>query len=285
MKKANVWVILFVISISVTIYYQNRKDLVPPEIVTNGISDTSNPKNKTATDQSDRLINNSIKPQNDLRKPFSNHDLIEKLTSTGNAKDAFEAFQIVNRCVQGEEFIRASNLDPIDPKNKKSQAEFENEKNAVVQACDGISEQQKRARIENLKKAIEGNVKDSALEFMNLGPFGDMSALISRPKDPLVMEWKKQAVQQLEKEANLGHSTMFISLMHVYEEGVLVEKNLEMAATYGVARIEAQRLQGEKKSLMINKHLNSIQANMSSEKKKEIEAAGIKIAQSCCAKK
>ncbi len=147
MRKIYAGLVLLVALIFLSVNYLGKEEPISTETIKSKIVRT--PSSEVTVKNSDSLKSSATKPAQEFIKTSSNHDLIERLTSTGNAQDAFEAFLIVNRCIQAEEFVKAESLEPIDPKNRKSQVELEHERHAVVQACDSISEQQKRARFEN----------------------------------------------------------------------------------------------------------------------------------------
>jgi hypothetical protein len=105
-----------------------------------------------------------------------------------------------------------------------------------VALCSGMTERIRTSRLDHLDLAAKAGVMGADSAFLLEGPFGDPSALVSRPSDPLVMAWKQQAITQLTTQAANADVGSLINLYHGYLNGSnVVEKNPELALTYGRA--------------------------------------------------
>jgi hypothetical protein len=110
------------------------------------------------------------------------------------------------------------------------------ERNDQVALCSGMTERIRTSRLDHLALAAKAGVTGADSAFLLEGPFGDPSALVSRPSDPLVMAWKQQAITQLTTQAVNADVASLANLYHGYLNGSsVVEKNPELALTYGRA--------------------------------------------------
>jgi hypothetical protein len=84
--------------------------------------------------------------------------------------------------------------------------------------------------------AAKAGVDGADLAFLSAGPFGDPSALQSRPDDPLVLAWKKQALEQLREQAALGKLSSIMNLLSEYIQGDgIVAKDPATSLPYVIA--------------------------------------------------
>lgn len=103
--------------------------------------------------------------------------------------------------------------------------------------CGAMTERQRQSRLDYLEIAAQGGVPGAALAFAREGPFGDPSALETRPSDPLVREWKAQAAALLVRAAEAGGDIDAIFYLADASDGgsELIDKNPPQAFRYGVA--------------------------------------------------
>lgn len=156
---------------------------------------------------------------------------LERLAASGSADDAYAAYNLLDDCLvfqhEGRlpalEFERGSEMTPA-------------EKSAQQQLCADLTERQKSARLDYLAVAARGGVPGAATRFMQEGPFGDRSALRSRPDDPLVLAWKQQAIAQLTAQAEQAELSSVSTLMMAYlVDGEVVKKDAPQAYGYLLA--------------------------------------------------
>jgi hypothetical protein len=169
---------------------------------------------------------------------------VERLLATHRPEDAYRAYWLVADCaafnlsgdriVFDEEEIRQHTPGAL-PGFRGMSAE---EKRRDATLCAGMTERERQSRLDYLALAANAGVFGAAVNFANEGPFGDPSALQSRPDDPLVREWKATASAQLtqaaEAEADMG---AILYLADAYANGgPLTGKNPLLAYRYLVAR-------------------------------------------------
>jgi hypothetical protein len=116
--------------------------------------------------------------------PMPNQDLplnaqVERLLATRDPADALRAYWLIANC-----------------------AGFNTGHGARL--CGSLTERERQARLDYLAIALKAGVPGAATAFVAEGPFGDPSALQTRPDDPLVKEWKAAARAQLARAADSG---------------------------------------------------------------------------------
>lgn len=158
-------------------------------------------------------------------------DQIDRLIATRNPANALKAYWLVTDCIH---FQQWGNLPVFAfPVFREMTV---TEKSDEVKLCSGLTERLKTASLENLSYAVKNGVSGAAIAFLQAGPFGDKSALESRPNDPLIIEWKKQAIAQLTEIANNGDYMSVLVLANEYDSSNgVVENNPSLAFTYAIA--------------------------------------------------
>jgi hypothetical protein len=127
----------------------------------------------------------------------------------------------------------------------------------------------KTSRLDHLAFAASAGVQGADSAFLKAGPFGDPSALVSRPDDPLVKAWKQQAISQLTARAADADVGSLTTLYFEYLNGSeVVEANPDMALTYGAAlrAIHSQFGLGETMNPFSETGLRGIESKMSQER-------------------
>ena len=169
---------------------------------------------------------------------------IDRLIATRDPEKAMAAYRLVKDCAV---FNRDKDRLTFDMAELKGgwkgdslpgfRGMTEPEKQHDRKLCGGMTEHQRRSGLDYLAIALKAKVWGSAMAFAVEGPFGDPTALKTRPNDPLVQEWRTQAIAQLtsaaEEHAELGVLSM---LWAEYANGSdLLEKNALLAYRYGMA--------------------------------------------------
>ncbi|MFZ4873941.1 hypothetical protein ACL9RI_02560 [Janthinobacterium sp. Mn2066] len=139
---------------------------------------------------------------------------LERLAASGNPDDADAAYHLLDDCIyfnaEGHlpsvEFARGSELTA-------------GETAAEAKLCGGMTQSQKNSRLDFLAAAVKGGAYGATSSFLEAGPFGDPNALRDRPNDPLVLEWKRQAIAQLTERADDGEIIGATTLMKEYLRG------------------------------------------------------------------
>jgi len=132
---------------------------------------------------------------------------VERLLATRDPQNAYLAYMLVSACAM---FNRRHDLDLYDDKLRASRPMSADEKRQTLTLCGGMMERERLARLDYLAIAIEADVPGAALTFVSEGPFGDPSALETRPNDPLVREWKATAAAHMTRAAEAGHGATLV---------------------------------------------------------------------------
>lgn len=126
---------------------------------------------------------------------------LERLAATHAPDDAFAAYMLVMNCAA---FNHQHNDPVFDEKMREFRQAHPQQGERDARVCAGMTERQWQARLDYLAFAAERGVPLAVWSFAHEGPFGDPSALKTRPDDPLVREWKAKAINQLTQSAEAG---------------------------------------------------------------------------------
>lgn len=158
-------------------------------------------------------------------------DALDALHASGRPEDAFAAFTLVTDCLF---FQKEGWLPLLGPRGMREMTETE--KQEETRRCTGMTQRIATSRLDDLDKAAAAGVMGAAFFFYKEGPFGDPSALITRPDDPLVQEWKVRALAQMTREAAQGDVGVLMQLMGDYANGnAIVDRNPALAFRYALA--------------------------------------------------
>jgi len=80
----------------------------------------------------------------------------------------------------------------------------DSEKQRNSKLCAGMSERTRVSRFDYLASAAKAGTSGAVIQMAKEGPFGDRSALATRPGDPLVQEWKANVLAQVGQCANIS---------------------------------------------------------------------------------
>ena len=156
---------------------------------------------------------------------------LERLAASGKPEDAYAAYKLLDDCIA---FGQEGRLPALEFElGREMTAE---EKAAQQQLCAGMTQRQRDERLAYLATAARAGVPGAATLFLSEGPFGDRSALRNRPDDPLVQEWKRQAIAQLTAQADEAELSSVSTLMMAYlRDGEVVRKDAPQAYGYLLA--------------------------------------------------
>jgi hypothetical protein len=158
-------------------------------------------------------------------------DQVDRLIATRDPNDALDAYRLVQDCIDFEKWGNIPFFGFPHPREMTGE-----EKNGEMRLCSGLTERMKTSRLDHLAYAAKNGAQGADVTFFVEGPFGDRSALDSRPDDPLVMEWKKQAIAQLTENAGNGNHASLTVLANEYETSSgVAENNPSLALTYAFA--------------------------------------------------
>jgi hypothetical protein len=168
---------------------------------------------------------------------------VERLAAAHDPGKAFEAWRLLSECAAfNSEHDRlivdpTANLHPEPGRIPGLRGMTDAEKRAASRLCGGMTERQRQSRLDYLAIAARAGVPGAALAFAREGPFGDPSALNTRPDDPLVKEWKGQAAGLLARAAETGDDvdTLFYIAEASHAGSDVIDRNPLQAFRYGVA--------------------------------------------------
>lgn len=129
---------------------------------------------------------------------------VADLLASHDPYDAYAAYMLVSTCAS---FNRRQDLAVHDSKLGAKRALNADERRNMTRMCGAMTERERLARLDYLATAVKAGVPGAAWMHAVEGPFGDPSALTTRPDDPLVREWKATAASQLDKAAEAGDTT------------------------------------------------------------------------------
>jgi hypothetical protein len=168
---------------------------------------------------------------------------VERLLASHKPEDAMRAYSLVADCAEFNGNPDRIIFDSEEIQKWKGdtlpgfRAMTDEEKRHDTRLCGGMSERERLSRLDYLAVAAKAGVRGAAVSFAREGPFGDRSALQTRPDDPLVKEWKATASAQLteaaESKADLG-AIMYLSTEYANGSD-LTEKNPLLAYRYFLA--------------------------------------------------
>ncbi|MGO4381603.1 hypothetical protein AB4Z19_25290 [Pseudoduganella sp. RAF19] len=150
--------------------------------------------------------------------------LVERLARSGNPQDAYHAYYLIYRCVSLQRYGEYPTWKPASLRA------------LTASGCEALSERVKANRLDYLERAAAGHVPGAAYALVQEGPFGDPSALTTRPDDPLVKEWKARMSTMLTERAAEGEKESLQKLhnANMFNETVVSVSDLQ-ALTYGLA--------------------------------------------------
>ena len=205
---------------------------------------------------------------------ISQSQLILKLSNSSDPKDALVAFRLAEQC-------------KVFRDRQRSDGNVEEE--ALRKKCGDISEDQIRGRLLNLEKAVNAKVPGAAAAFLDVGPVGgDMSALETRPNDPLVIEWKKRALALLLESAKSGDAASVMELSLIYHNGGIVEPDREAALMYETADQEIQKSKSKisaRRQADYDNTIRYLSYGLTEQQSANAKENGRNFASSCCVQK
>jgi hypothetical protein len=165
-------------------------------------------------------------------KSLSLPERIDLLMASGRPEDAFDAYILVRDCL----FFQKHGVLLFMAVPARSSEMTEDEGREEARLCSGLTEPIKTARLAHLAIAANAGVRGSDVSFLEEGPFGDPSALTSRPGDPLVVAWKQQALALLTKNAEQGDMGGLMMLSSaLLTGGDAIDRNQPSAYAYALA--------------------------------------------------
>lgn len=165
---------------------------------------------------------------------------VEQLAATHDPENEYKAYWLIRDC---EAFNRVHDnlIMDIDQLTKNNQwfpfrGMTDGEKQHETKICTGMTERMRTSRFNYLADAVKAGVSGAVVQVVDEGPFGDRSALTTRPDDPLVQEWTATVKEQLSKQAESGDLvTLNYLWAHRLMGDALIPKDPALAYRYAVA--------------------------------------------------
>jgi hypothetical protein len=176
----------------------SQKSLIPP---------------KPQTEQRHTVTSNTI---SSLGRDF------EELIATHNPNDAFKAYNLAMGCVWAMQSEKSAELQAPGERSAETVAALKEGSFAVktAKACGDLTLAQLDRRLKLLEDAAKAGVPMAALRMAGEGPWGDPQALVDRPNDPAVLEWRERVTDLIILAARKGDPSSMTSLSNMYSSGV-----------------------------------------------------------------
>lgn len=172
-------------------------------------------------------------------------DEFNRLVGTGDPTDAFRAYDLATRCAESRADEKAAELQAPGERSAETIAALKDGSFRVETAanCENLTSTQIDDRVKYLRQAAEAGVSMAAIRLVEYGPWGDPTALATRPNDPAVLEWRHEMVGLIELAAGKGDYAAMDSLSTMYRtgSGLLGERDPGKALMYATAKWEAYR--------------------------------------------
>lgn len=167
---------------------------------------------------------------------------LARLAATHEPDKALAAYRLLAECAQ---FTAAHDRLIVDPAAESKEpgqipgfrGMTDSEKVHAEAFCDGMSDRERQARFDYLAVAVKAGVPGAAMAFAMEGPFGDPTALKTRPDDPLVREWKAAANAELRRAADSGTDMDTLAFLAIVSAGGsdVVDIDPALQYRYGLA--------------------------------------------------
>lgn len=144
---------------------------------------------------------------------------VEQLLASGDPQQAYTAYLLVAGC---DHFNKKHDLVIHDQGSRTNRNLNEDERRQLATMCGAMTERERLARLDHLAVAIKAGVPGAAIAYAAEGPFGDPSALTTRPDDPLVRQWKATAGAELTRAAEAGEAGALVvwGIQNLYGSGL-----------------------------------------------------------------
>lgn len=186
------------------------------------------------------LVNQNLTPLSASPEPSLTAQ-VDALVITHDPDKAYAAYNLISDCARFNLDHDRAIYDLAEVTSKRSvmpyrgMTEAEKRRDAVL--CAGMTERMRVSRLDYLATAVKAGVRGAIVSMAEEGPFGDPSALTSRPDDPLVNEWKRNVTEQLLATAEQGDIGVLTILWAKMATGdALLSRNPALAYRYGVAQ-------------------------------------------------
>ena len=147
---------------------------------------------------------------------------------SGDVKASYEAYQAASIC--------AANDDPVaDYYDPAERAAFLRERAQMVMLCAGMSAAQVQERLGFLGAAARAGHLGAQVDFYMEGPYGRQVDIGQHLDDPIVKQWKTEALSHLEQAGSRCDHFSLALLSTVYDAGQLTARDMGKSMAYSIA--------------------------------------------------
>jgi hypothetical protein len=194
------------------------------------------------------------------------------LARAGDKDAAYNVYQATAVC--------ASNDDPAPAYNSAAElGQFLDERKKLLALCEGVNAAQLQERMSFLAVAARAGKVEAQIDYFMEGPYGHDVNLAKSADDPVVQQWKTEAVTELKAAAAQGEPFALALLAQIYEAGELLPRDAKQSLAYKVAEADARNSVLSEEQLRRN-----IGAQMSDADFASALQTGKQIAAACCKK-
>jgi hypothetical protein len=168
--------------------------------------------------------------------PLALAEQIDRLVATRDPAHAYAAYRLLADCISfnrdGDRIV----FEDSRAHRGDIRALSADEKSRDALLCAGMTERMRQSRLDYLAIAAQAGVPGAAVAMATEGPFGDRTALATRPGDSLVQQWKANVNAQLAHAADSGDLDALHYLTGMRKNGnALLTTDAAAAYRYGLA--------------------------------------------------
>jgi hypothetical protein len=153
----------------------------------------------------------------------------------GDLKAAYEVYQALSIC--------ANNDDPVADYDQAQQRDaFLRERENLKAICTNVSPAQVQERLRFLAAAASAGNAAAQIDHYVEGPYGHTFDPAQVEADPLVRQWRDDALAHLRSAAEHCDTFALGLLATVYDAGALTERDVKRAMAYSVAEAAARQV-------------------------------------------
>lgn len=163
-------------------------------------------------------------------------EYIAKWNSLARAGDKDASYQVYLATA-----VCASNDEPAPAfNNDAGLKQFLEQREKLLALCQGVNSAQLQERLSFLAQAARAGKVEAQIDYFMEGPYGRDTDLAKSADDPVVQQWKTEAVAELKSAAGQGEPFALALLAQVYEAGELLPRDAKLSLAYKVAEAGAR---------------------------------------------
>ncbi|WP_098494978.1 hypothetical protein [Collimonas sp. PA-H2] len=202
-------------------------------------------------------------------------EYISKWNSLARAGDKDAAYNVYQAAA-----VCASNDEPAPAYNSATELkQFLDQRKKLLALCKGVNSAQLQERLSFLALAARAGKVEAQIDYFMEGPYGRDTDLAKSADDPVVQQWKTEAVTELKSAAGQGEPFALALLAQVYGAGELLPRDAKLSLAYKVAEADARNSALSEEQLRRNAGAQMSDADFASALQ-----TGRQIASACCKK-